>query len=45
MATRSGGDLRVGVEKFEEVAHTKEKKHAGVAVLGLPVLLHHRRHG
>jgi hypothetical protein len=35
-------DLGVVEEEFVEVAGPEEQEHAGVALLGLPVLLHHR---
>jgi len=37
------GDLGVLEEQLIEVAHAEQQQHARVALLGLPVLLHHRR--
>ena len=37
----AGRSLGVVVEQLVEVAHAEEQQHAGMAVLGLPVLLHH----
>ena len=42
-AQHAGGHLGVVVEELVEVAHAEEQQHARVPVLGLPVLLHHRR--
>ena len=41
-AEHAGGELGVVVEQLVEVAHAEQQEHAGMAFLGLPVLLHHR---
>ena len=33
--------LGIAVKEFVEVAHAEQQEHAGMAVLGFPVLLHH----
>ena len=39
--------LRIAVKQLIEVSHAEQQEHAGMAVLGFPVLLHHwcQRHG
>ena len=36
------GRFGVSLKQLVEIAHAKEQEHAGMAFLGLPVLLHHR---
>ena len=37
--------LGIAVEQLVKVAHAKQQEHAGMAILGIPVLLHHGGHG
>ncbi len=40
----AGGEFGVLKKQLVEVAHAEQQEHPRVAILSLPVLLHHRRH-